>query len=92
MPGFSKSRALNTKGLLMNRMNRRALLQAAALSPLATFASTSIFADKPARKKLHVAGIASVYKNNSHADVILGKIMEGYNQQGGPGPDLCSQE
>ena len=35
-----------------------------------------------------VAGIATVYRKNSHADVILGKILEGYDQQGGRGPDL----
>ena len=35
-----------------------------------------------------VAGIATVYHRDSHADVILGKILEGYNQQGGPGPAL----
>ncbi len=40
------------------------------------------------RKKLPVAALASVYKVNSHADVLLGKILEGWNQDGGPGPDL----
>ena len=40
------------------------------------------------RPVLPVAGIATVYTHNSHADVILGKILEGYNQQGGPGPAL----
>lgn len=72
----------------MNHLDRRSLLKAAALSPLAALTPSSIFADKPSRKKLPVAGIASVYKNNSHADVIFGKILEGYNQKGGPGPDL----
>ena len=38
--------------------------------------------------KLPVAGIATVYRQDSHADVILGKILEGYNQRGGAGPDL----
>ena len=40
------------------------------------------------REKLPVAGIATVYHRNSHADVILGKILEGYDQQGGHGPGL----
>lgn len=40
------------------------------------------------RPVLPVAGIATVYRHNSHADVILGKILEGYNQKGGPGPAL----
>ena len=32
--------------------------------------------------------MATVYKRNSHADVILGKILEGWKQDGGPGPAL----
>ena len=44
--------------------------------------------DRAQRPKLPVAGVATVYHRNSHADVILGKILEGWNQDGGPGPDL----
>lgn len=40
------------------------------------------------RAKIPVAGVVTEYRRNSHADVILGKILEGYNQDGGPGPDL----
>jgi hypothetical protein len=35
-----------------------------------------------------VAAIITEYRTNSHADVIVGKILEGFDQQGGPGPDL----
>ena len=44
-------------------------------------------ADKP-RAKLPVAGVVTVYGKNSHADVIIGKILEGWAQDGGAGPDL----
>src|SRR6266436_5860045 len=39
-------------------------------------------------EKKQVAAIITEYRHWSHADVIVGKILEGYNQDGGPGPDL----
>ena len=39
-------------------------------------------------KKLPVAAVVSVYRENAHADVIVGKILEGYQQDGGRGPEL----
>ena len=50
----------------------------------------SLFADEKRgpRRKLPVAAVVSVYTPSSHADVIVGKILEGYQQDGGPGPDL----
>lgn len=38
--------------------------------------------------KKTVACIITEYRENSHADVIVGKILEGYDQQGGKGPAL----
>jgi hypothetical protein len=39
-------------------------------------------------KPKSVAAITTVYYYNSHADVILGKILEGWKQDGGAGPAL----
>ncbi len=40
------------------------------------------------RERLPVAAIVTEYRRNSHADVIVGKILEGCNQDGGAGPAL----
>ncbi len=40
------------------------------------------------RRKLPVAAIVTEYRDSSHADVIVGKILEGFHQDGGAGPDL----
>jgi hypothetical protein len=39
-------------------------------------------------RKKNVAAIVTEYRFHSHADVIVGKILEGYNYDGGAGPDL----
>lgn len=38
--------------------------------------------------KKTVAGVVTHYIEKSHADVIIGKILEGWQQDGGPGPAL----
>jgi len=43
---------------------------------------------RPPNEAKTVAGIVTVYRKNSHADVILGKILEGYLQDGGAKPAL----
>src|SRR5438132_6744258 len=40
----------------------------------------------PSEKR--VAAIITEYRFHSHADVIVGKILEGFNHDGGPGPNL----
>ena len=43
---------------------------------------------KPTNQTKTVACIVTEYRDNSHADVIVGKILEGYDQKGGNGPAL----
>jgi hypothetical protein len=38
--------------------------------------------------RLPVAAIVTEYRKNSHAELLVGKILDGYRHDGGPGPDL----
>lgn len=73
-------------------LTRRRFLQTSLGSVGLTFCGAPltrvIAADEKPRAKLPVAGVVTVYHRNSHADVILGKILDGWAQDGGPGPDL----
>ena len=43
---------------------------------------------KPSPAPKSVAAIMTAYRRNLHADVLVGKILEGWKQDGGPGPAL----
>lgn len=54
----------------------------AAVRPLA------VLGQKPAAKPRTVAAVVTEYRTNSHADVILSKILEGWQHDGNEGPAL----
>ena len=67
--------------------SRRQFLQTSLVGGLAAPWAWAA-ADAQKRERLPVAAIVTEYRRNSHADVIVGKILEGFDQRGGAGPDL----
>src|SRR5690242_12750599 len=55
---------------------RREFLAASAVAPLAAAAQTT-----PPRR---IAAVVTEYRHDSHADVIVGKYLEGFRQNGQP--------
>jgi hypothetical protein len=75
----------------MARISRRNWLRSGATAGLTSGLLTGMWPQwLPAEEaeKLPVACIATVYTKNSHADVLAGKILEGWQQDGGAGPGL----
>jgi len=77
---------------MLRPLTRRRFLQTSLGSAGLTFCDGSLtrglFADEKPRARLPIAAVVTVYRRNSHADVIIGKILEGWTQEGGLGPDL----
>lgn len=78
----------------MRRINRRACLRLATSFPIAASVcdldsdhqhAAAALAPIPTKS---VAAAVTIYRAGSHADVILGKILEGWKQDGGKGPAL----
>ena len=71
---------------MTSRFSRRQALVASSGLLLPWYACAKASADPVATKK--VAVVATVYRHNSHADVIATKILKGWKHDGGPGPAL----
>ena len=69
-----------------SKVSRRNLLAGAAAS--LTPALWPAVAAAQSVKKKSVAAIITAYEYGLHADVLIGKILEGWKQDGGPGPAL----
>ena len=69
------------------RWNRREVLRLSAAALSATAVPSRARGEGPDSPKT-IAAAVTEYRKNSHADVILGKILEGWKQDGGAGPNL----
>src|SRR4051794_34750734 len=68
---------------------RRRFMRETAAATLFCGSLGMAFAE-PARraKPKSVAAVVTAYEYGLHADVLLGKILDGWKQDGGPGPAL----
>lgn len=72
----------------LNPLDRRSFLQLTATAMGAGLMPFAGAGRAAARQKKSVAAAVTIYTRNSHTDVLIGKILEGWKQDGGPGPDL----
>ena len=72
----------------MRTFSRRSFFCQVAALAAATGPLSRLGVETPQRKILPVAAVVTEYRENSPADVIVGKILAGFDQQGGPGPAL----
>jgi hypothetical protein len=73
----------------MDRITRRAFGLRAGTLLGGPYVGGLLGAEPPAgRERLPVAAVVTEYRRDSHADVIVGKLLEGFDQAGGAGPAL----
>lgn len=70
----------------MTYLSRREWLGGVAAGALVPWQSST--AQAAAAAALPIAAVVTEYRNNAHADVIVGKVLEGWRQDGKDGPDL----
>jgi hypothetical protein len=68
--------------------SRRDLLKLTTAGVGLSLSSTRLWAEGEKLKPKLIAAIITEYRPNSHADVLVGKILEGWKQDGGAGPAL----
>ncbi len=73
---------------ISTHIDRRAFLQATGAAATLGTVTVNVSGYEPEQIKKSVAAIVTIYKKNSHADVLIGKILEGWEQNGGAGPNL----
>ena len=79
---------LDRVATMKSHINRRTALNTIAACPWFLTAAWQATSWAKPDNCLPVTAIITEYQNNSHADVIIGKIIEGFHQDGGPGSAL----
>src|SRR5204863_339111 len=79
---------LPLRALSMHPLSRRDVLRYGAATVAGGFGpGGTLFAEQRPNPR-SVAAVVTIYTHNSHADVLLTKILEGWKHDGGPGPAL----
>lgn len=68
--------------------DRRQFLRWIGAGSLALTAGSQVAGAAAPLEPRRIAAVITTYFRNSHADVLVGKILNGWRQDGGPGPNL----